>query len=60
MTRESMVTSYNTEEALGDKPLELVRPTNHVQEHNTIHHQILEVNIIFIYNNINILLCIPN
>lgn len=44
MTRESMVSSYNTEEALGDRPLELVRPTNHVHEHNTIHHQILEVN----------------
>lgn len=48
MTRESMVSSYNTEEALGDKPLELVRPTNHVHEHNTIHHQILEVSFIFI------------
>lgn len=44
MTRESIVSSYNTEDALGDKPLELVRPTNHVHEHNTIHHQILEVN----------------
>ncbi|XP_025418175.1 histone deacetylase 4 isoform X2 [Sipha flava] len=42
MTRESMVGSYNTEEALRDKPLELVRPTNHVHEH-TIHHQILEL-----------------
>lgn len=45
MTRESIVSSYNTEDALGDKPLELVRPTNHVHEHNTIHHQILEVNL---------------
>ncbi|XP_028044414.1 histone deacetylase 4 isoform X5 [Rhopalosiphum maidis] len=43
MTRESIVSSYNTEDALGDKPLELVRPTNHVHEHNTIHHQILEL-----------------
>jgi len=43
MTRESMVSSYNTEEALGDRPLELVRPTNHIHEHNTIHHQILEL-----------------
>lgn len=49
MTRESIVSNYNTEEALGDKPLELVRPTNHVQEHNTIHHQILEVCFIFIF-----------
>lgn len=48
MTRESMVSSYNTEEALGDKPLELVRPTNNVHEHNnTIHHQILEVTFTF-------------
>lgn len=47
MTRESMVSSYNTEEALGDKPLELVRPTNHVHEHNAIHHQILEVNCVY-------------
>ncbi|XP_022177401.1 histone deacetylase 4 isoform X8 [Myzus persicae] len=43
MTRESIVSSYNSEDALGDKPLELVRPTNHVHEHNTIHHQILEL-----------------
>jgi hypothetical protein len=49
MTRESMVGSYNTEEALRDKPLELVRPTNHVHEH-TIHHQILEVGFIFLNN----------
>lgn len=48
MTRESMVSSYNTEEALGDRPLELVRPTNHVHEHNTIHHQILEVNLVVV------------
>lgn len=46
MTRESMENSYNTEEALGDKPLELVRPTNHLPEHNTIHQQILEVYLI--------------
>lgn len=46
MTRESMLSSYNTEEALGDKPLELVRPTNHVQEPNTIHRQIVEVRYI--------------
>jgi len=45
MTRESIVSSYNTEDALGDKPLELVRPTNHVHELNTIHHQILEVKL---------------
>lgn len=51
MTRESMVNSYNTEDALGDKPLELVRPSNHVPEHNTIHHQILEVR--FKYKNYN-------
>lgn len=44
MTRESIVSSYNTEDALGDRPLELVQPTNHVHEH-TIHHQILEVNL---------------
>ncbi|XP_050531145.1 histone deacetylase 4 isoform X3 [Daktulosphaira vitifoliae] len=43
MTRESMVTSYSTGEALGDKPLELVRPTNHVQEASAIHNQILEL-----------------
>lgn len=43
MTRESMMNNYNTEEALGDKPLELVRPTNHLPEHNTIHQQLLEV-----------------
>lgn len=48
MTRESMVNSYNTEEALGDKPLELVRPTNHAHEHTAIHHQILEVSFIII------------
>ncbi|XP_060859699.1 histone deacetylase 4 isoform X6 [Metopolophium dirhodum] len=42
MTRESIVSSYNTEDALGDRPLELVQPTNHVHEH-TIHHQILEL-----------------
>lgn len=47
MTRESIVSSYNTEEALGDKPLELVHPTNHAHEHNTIHHQILEVSFWF-------------
>lgn len=50
MTRESMVSSYNTEEALGDKPLELVRPTNHYHEHSTIHHQLLEVGFIFLNN----------
>ncbi|XP_050438023.1 histone deacetylase 4 isoform X2 [Adelges cooleyi] len=43
MTRESMVSSYNTEDALGDKPLELVRPTNLVHEASAIHHQILEL-----------------
>lgn len=48
MTRESIVSSYNSEDALGDKPLELVRPTNHVHEHNTIHHQILEVQFNFL------------
>lgn len=53
MTRESMVSSYNTEEALGDKPIELVRPTNHVQEPNTIHRQIVEVrNIIYLNKTI--------
>lgn len=52
MTRESMVSSYNTEEALGDKPLELVRPTNHLHEHSTIiHHQILEVSFIKVFKN---------
>ncbi|VVC36540.1 Histone deacetylase domain,WD40/YVTN repeat-like-containing domain,Histone deacetylase class II [Cinara cedri] len=43
MTHESMVSSYNTEDALSDKSLELVRPTNHVQEPNTIHRQIVEL-----------------
>jgi len=51
MTRESIVSSYNSEDALGDKPLELVRPTNNVHEHNTIHHQILEVKLNFFHLN---------
>lgn len=48
MTRESIVNSYKTEEVLGDRPLELVFPTNHVHEHNAIHNQILEVSFVII------------
>lgn len=48
MTRESIVSSYNTEDSLSDRPLELVRPTNNVHEQNTIHLQILEVKLNFI------------